>query len=92
MTVQKGTVLTQYVLSPYSFGQEKHVHLFKTFLPIQLTNVTNVGIKTALLTPHMNALLTRHILYTVNATDEQQKQQTGKITIFHGPRLYMLSI
>jgi hypothetical protein len=61
MIVQKGAILTQYVLSPYSFGQEKHVHLFKTFPPIQLTNVTNAGIKIAFLMPHMNALMTRHI-------------------------------
>jgi hypothetical protein len=73
MIVQKGAVLTQYVLSPYSFGQEIHVHLFKTLLPIQLTNVTRAGIKTALLMPHMNVLMTRHIFYTVNATPTYNK-------------------
>jgi len=68
MIVQKGAVLTQYVLSSYSFGQEIHVHLFKTFLPIQLTNVTRAGIKTALLMAHIKALMIRHVFYTVNAT------------------------
>jgi len=85
MIVRKCAVLTQYVLSPHSFGQEKLVHLFKAFLPIQFIN--------ALFNASYEWINGKTHFYTVNATlTYKKKQQTGKIIIFHAPRLYILSI
>lgn len=76
--VRKCTVLTQYVLSPHSFGQEKLVYLFRAFLPIQLSN--------ALFNASYECINDKTHFYTVIATVTYKKTANRQNNYFSWPK------